>query len=340
MENLRLLQGTKINDFDPKPKKFIRTYRQRANYTVGGDLYNRKYTFNLQKNYGLLKKQFVKVTIDIAAVTKGIDPFGTSIFSLSELKVDGLVIQRLNNYLLESKIALLKDTPLGVKIDNGLVAVIAPGNHIIYVPLLWFFSEREEYFTSEGQVSVSLTTGANAAEMGLNGVINSIVDVELISHYDQVNNNTEQIKLKEGLDMFKEDSTTVIVGQTSAKVLLRCEYKVKNLHMLLRSTIGDKDYQINNVLLESNLGTSVEIDKNTNYSFLDNNLSSDYSTSFTLNFGSNDYNEDFVTFEDSMTPTFVTVNFDAIVGADAVLHIMSEYKTKIEYSGGVAYSHA
>lgn len=347
MEALSLLTNdSKVNDYNPKPKKILKSFRQYPSYSTGG-VYNRRDTFQLQKNKGHLKHQFIKITVSLSDFAEALEPWGTSIIKEISLNSSSGPIQTLTNHLIESKIALLKDTPLGNKIESGLLkGLTTDGTYTITLPLFWFFSERGEHLAtsthSSEQFSVSLLTGSDELDMSIYATVNSL-SFELISMYEEVV-SSDMLLIKNpthATNLFQEDTLDLPIGTTQIRLLLRCPYKVFHLHFLVRDVTGLTDYEITNVRLDGPLGYLLELNKDTNYTLTNDNESCDYTTSFTVKFGdkSDQYNStEYITFGDSMTPTYATITFDTIL-YESKLYAMSEYRTVIKTTNGMVSSH-
>lgn len=300
-----------------------------------GQIYNRRDTFKIHKNRGLIKQFFVKITADLTVVSC-LDYFGTNLFKRIALSNNMSVIDESSGDLINGRISLLENTPLKKNIENGLNQVgIATGINIVTVPLFFSFSDQNESLTTSykntDNLTVVLETQSSAADIGLNGTVNSL-KLELITVYDEVGNNGIYKPLTHGTTMFQEDNITVPTGQTSGRVLLKCPGKVINTYFFGLSSSGLVRREINGVNLEGPNGYLLETEQGFNYS-LTSNTAQDYDDCYTLNFGSHvsSYeSNDYTIYVDSCSPTYAVVDLGKTYGSDTVIKIISEYKVSLE----------
>lgn len=324
-----------------------------------GDVYNSEHVFKLEKNLGKIKNQFIEVTVNITtdvAPIVAIKPFGSSIFQLFSLNSSSGPLQSYSNYLLESRIALLKDTPLGNKINAGQIDEFvedATQDYRIRLPLMWFFTDLEtEFFTntknSNEEYFLYLLSNKNKESMGLGTGIISVnsISVKLITNSIKLPVEEMQINktLKSGYNSFNEQSVDLVLGDSTASLPLSCLYKTFATHFIIKGNDGTSEYKINKIVIKGPKGYYREITDKTNYSLWNNNnfYSEDLTTSFSVFFGSrNDgYDtENYICYDPQTTPYTVELEFDTIFTASgAVLHCVSEYHTKFVTENGMIYS--
>ncbi len=336
------------------PKKILRTVTEYPQF-ISPDIYNAEHTFILQKNKGQLKQQFLEATINITtgAVPKSILHFGTAICKRIDLMAQVGPIQTLTPQLIESKIALLEGTPLGNKINNGLVdkfELSTAFDYVVTLPLMWFFSDTvSEFFTTttndKEQFTVRVMTNDSMASMGLGLGVTSVnsISFKLISRYDQVTPAlmTSDKALTDAYDLYQEKTTDLEQGSTSVTFQLLCPYRVFYNHFRIVGNNGYKDYTINSVEIKGPFGVVMDLNHQTNYSLSSTETSEDYTTSFSIPYGSRTAgydSPDYITFDDTMMPTYATLTFAEILEAGgAKLYCMSEYRTKLITSSGMVH---
>jgi len=331
MENLSLIESV----YGQKPKSSKFTYKQTADNSIG-QTYNRIDTFKIQKNRGAIKQFFVKITADLTVVSC-MDFFGTNLFRRISLNNNTSVLEESSGDLINSRISLLEGLPLKTSIENGLnqSSISTATDNIVFVPLFFSFSDKNQSLTSSykniDNLTITLETQSSAANIGLNGSVN-VLRLELITIYEELNNNALYLPLKSGTTLFQEDTITITAGQRYGRVLLKCPGKVINTHFLAVSSNGLVRREIYGVNLEGPNGYLLETEQGFNYA-LTNTITQDFNDCYSLIFGSHQSNyedNDYSVYVDSCSPTYATVDLLATYVSDTNVKIISEYKISYE----------
>lgn len=151
---------------------------------------------------------------------------------------------------------------------------------------------------------------------------------ELYSYYKQFKDYVPK-PISNTYDRFLEETTKVPSGASSVRVLLKCPSEVFYLHFYLLNDSAGSD-QITSVKLEGPSSELFDLHYAMNY-LLSSDDSMDNSSVFSIPFGPRHGEGDFITFGQSMSPTYATVTFPPS-GSNRTLYAQSEFRSKI--SGG------
>lgn len=345
----------------PTQKYSNSTKRQYVSYK-NGDVYNAEHIFKLEKNLGQIKNQFIKISISITTDKKDIPinfirPFGSSIIKTYELNSSSGILHSYSNLLLESRLALLKNTPLGNKIDSGQISefiqgVISPTTetYTVTLPLMWFFTDtKNDFFTNSVNTNenyfMRFITNDSMVNMGLGTGFISVnsISIDLINECITLpiaQMNTLSFPTN-GYSSFNEGPVNLPYLSTSAKISLKCIYKTFATHFIIKGNDGSSEFKIKSVTIRGPKGYHREITDTTNYSLWNNNnfYSQDLSTSFSVFFGSRYDNydtENYICYDPQSTPYEAEIEFDEIyTGGSAILYCISEYHTKFTVSNNM-----
>lgn len=326
------------------------TYTQLYSFK-SGDNESSEHNFTLQKNKGHLKQQFLDVTVNltVGVGSTGLMYIGASFFKAIRLRSTSSIIQTLTDNLMESRLALLKDTPLGIKIKNGLLknTDLVTGENNFRIPLMWFFSEKSnDYLTnsynSDETITVEALVNDSIAKMGFGPAITAVnsLKVKLINEYIKVpaDKMPSMKPINNSYDLFNEcNACLVAAGETSIEVPLKCGFKVFLVHFRMKLPTLYQDYSINKVVIKGSDGYYREVNSKSNYSLSDNVVSEDLTTSFSVPFGSrldNYETKNYITFDPSKQVYTATVYFKTLPVGGALLYIISEHHTRVIENDG------
>jgi hypothetical protein len=362
MQSFSLIKNALMQEIDsnaveiqpPKPlKNTLKTLVKISNPKnfSTGVLYNKRFTFDIPKEYDNLSQLYIKATLSTNSTASTVETYLAAKL-LREINLrtkQGTILQTILPFYTHMRIDEIYGSELYNCIAQGTEPDItfASGSPTCFIPLFYFFSES--LYTSLSTRSlepleIECLTNFDKGTMGLSVDLTSAT-FELYALYHDENTSSaitdKSYTLKHDIpkhlygsyNIFQEDSQVVLATSTTARLLLRCPFPLFALHASLvaadstrtliktmKLTVGgveilNMDYRIN----YQNFGN--------HNSFLENGTTSYF---FSRN-KARDADSGLIVFSKSMFPCYLDVTFDALA-ADSTLNIFEEIRTHFEIS--------
>ncbi len=348
-----------------------------------GTVYSRRLTHDISRTYDNLAQLYIKFDIVATpaefdfSVKEG---FAAKILSQIILRTkQGVILQTISpEYTLMRIDELSGSSSSFQRISVGLdpddsfstiapPAIVTSGTCTVYLPLFMFFSEGVTNFLNTRmleQLVLDVQIAPDNASMGIVELnegdfpppaITSIT-MTVYSTYHDVNTSSiipsQPFSRKPGVpkslvlsyNTFYEEDTLLVVGQSSARLLLRNNQALFNVHSFIRSNSDTTRVKINTITI-SVVGHEIvrELPLELNYTKYSEDRGYIDSEAYSYWFSeceSRLYDSGLITFnsDDSMFPVFLTVTFDPLSASETfpeetwTLKVFSEYRTNHEVS--------
>jgi hypothetical protein len=357
-------------------KNTLFTRKSRAHKKLyGGDIFEQVGICSLTKENNNLSQIKCKINLTVAAAhvsELAVEPYlATRIFKELSLKTkSGVELQRMIPEYTTMRIDEISGTPLHSRVARGLepstefvaAAPVSAVTTSLYLPLFFFFSDSVTNFLqtiSMEEVFIHYRTNDDATAFGITSATAftiSAMDFEFIAEYhdttessvkyelDFLKNPTVK-KIVNSYNIFEEDSVTLVSGQTTAKLLLRCPFPLYATHYSIISNTG-KRVRINTIKKRIGNEQQISFDSYFNYKMYakqNKAYAEDEAFSEWMNIYQNrDQLSGLITYSgsDNMNPTNLEITFEAIPATLTwKLLVFSEYCTEfnIDENGIVEY---
>jgi hypothetical protein len=314
-------------------------------------IYNKKFAFDIPREYDNLSQLYIKCTLSTGSVASTVETYlATRILSNISLQTkQGTVLQKITPAYSHMRIDEIYGSSLynciAPSLDPEVSSPFLTADPVVFVPLFLFMSES--VYTSLSTRSLEpleleCRINSSFAAMGLSADLTSATfELYALYHDENTSSNitdklyTEKPNIERSLygsyNIFQEDTITILSGQTSGRMLLRCPFPLFALHASLEAadasrnliktmklTVGgvvilDLDYRIN----YQNFGTA--------QSFLETGTTSYF---FSKN-KERDFDSGLIVFSRSMYPCYLDVTFDTL-SSDCTLNIFEEIRTHFD----------
>lgn len=342
MDRYALLNTKYINDDCSLRRTYIQTPSIYYGNAAPSDIYKKRFTFHIPTDYDGLYSMSIKCTLSTAGNNHNANIlFGTKIFKYIELRTRrGIVLGKLFPDYLYSKIDQLRGTLLGSNLEYAVNTdnIFDNTTVTVWVPLLFWFSEdislklRTRHIE---ELELYCEVADTKEDMGLAAELTA-ASYEL--HMDFLEKRKEEPftgGTTYGYDVYMEKQQTVANGTTSTVMELSCPYPIFTTTFKLTGANAN-DMMVNKFEIKT-MGRiwKTKYRKNvydmTGTSNLNNFYMSDgspltYKHTNIIDRVDCRKMKDFISFSDSMKPTYCTVeHVDPGVVDGATLSIFHEY---------------
>lgn len=361
MESFSLIDNALMSIIDknsqepPRPLDLKNTLKtlvtiQPLNTYSTGTIYNKKFTFDIPREYDNLSNLYIKCYLSTGSVTVTPETgFSPKIFKEVTLRTKkGTTLQTITPSYTGARLDSLYGSELYTAISVGLqpdgAGNFSDGIETCFVPLFFFFSEGLETSLNTRcleQLELECVTNDNTGLLGLGSTDLTSATFELFALYHDINNSskitdfsyTNKINVPKYLfgsyNCFQEDVTVISTGSTRARLLLRCPFPTFAIHVTLIANDSTQT-QINTLRLNIAGRDLVNLDYRINYQMYGFTSSFLESGTFTYFFSRNktrNSDSGLITFSKSMFPCYLDVTFPAL-SSDSSLIVLSEYRTQ------------
>lgn len=299
-------------------------------------IYSRRCSFDIDKNLGGLAQSWIKMVASTSDNTSSFNvPQGLNILQYVKLVGETGPIQTLDRVTLLARTDLLIGSGLYERLKPGIngigVADFSSGPVTYFVPLFWFFCDlKGDYLDTRNIKNLKIEVGTlpSREAMGMTQTLTSL-QIELFTYHVRPREYVHK-PISYSYDRYEEETISIAPNTTSVTFRLTCPYHVFYTHFYLfvNSTAGSN--QITSVEIDCPTGEMFNVHYGMNYMLSDYEDSVDGASVVSRKFGERHGNvKEFITFGQSMTPTYATVTFDSNSAAKT-LYTVSEYRSDIQ----------
>lgn len=369
MEVFNQMHNTLIKNIDAmsvdpqveKPQKnTLKTFVKLGEITrTTGSIYNQKMSFELKREYDNLSMLFIKNTLANGGnADTPSNMFGTKIYKKIRLSTRrGTVLQEITPTYTQLRIGQLKGSQLYEKLEDSVKikgSFTSGNNPTVITPLFLFCSEDSTTFLSTRlyeNLVLELETNTGTSEMGLSELL-TLLKIEVYGLFFDTNTSssvTDQLNtIKPGIprqivgsfNIFYEDDVSIINGQTSAKLLLRCPHPTFCLQAQI-TDLQDANIQIDRIKMSFANRTFLDLDYSMNYQFFGSQQGFIPANGFSYFFNKQkkrNVDSGLITFSKEMSPCIIEYFF--VSNGNYTIKTMCEYRTnyKVDETGFISLS--
>jgi len=369
MEVFNLLNNTLIKKIDatavdpvmPKPlKNTLKTFVKLGTITrTTGSIYNQKLSIPIGREYDGLSMLYIKNTVANGGnADTPSNMFGTKIYKKIRLTTRrGTTLQEITPTYSQLRIGQLKGSQLYEKLEDSVKikgSFTTGADPTVITPLFLFCSEDTTTFLSTRlyeNLTLELETNTGTFEMGLSELL-TFLKIELYGLFFDTNTSssiTDQLNtVKPGVprqimgsfNIFYEDDISIVNGQTSAKLLLRCPHPTFCLQAQITDN-QDANLQISRVVMTFANRVFLDLDYTMNYQFFGSQQGFIPANGFSYFFSKEKkrhVDSGLITFSKQMSPCIIEYFF--VSNGDYTIKTMCEYRTnyKVDDTGFISLS--
>lgn len=341
MDRYALLNTKYIDDESSLEQTYIQTPNMYYGARPKTDIFGTKFAFHIPNDYDGLFSMSIRCTLSTSGDNSNIAPYlGTRIFKNIELRTRrGIVIGRLFPEYIYSRIDQLFPTTLGkgLYISSNTNESFDNNTVDVWVPLFFWFTEdismklRTRYLEP---LELYCEVADTYVTMGLDVTLSSATFELHMNFLEKRNEEPFVGGTFYGYDIYMENQEAISSGTTSKDMFLTCPYPIFTSTFKLTSTDNQSEVEINK--FEMKTLARIWLTKYRQYMYDLTDFSNDknfyivdgsplsYKYTDMINRKDTKTMKNFMSFSDSMKPTYCHVEFDD-PGQDAVLSCFHEY---------------
>jgi hypothetical protein len=300
-------------------------------------IFNRRYVFEVPKNYGYLSSVFIKTTLTCTGDNTDVqDRLGSRIYKDIQLQTrrgPNCLMQVCPDYI-NGRLDSLNNQILFDSIGQSMEPDVTFDNTSVttFTPVPFFISESGSLALPTDyveQLQVLAITADSADDMGLPSDTLTVLTCTMIMvswTLEQYNYRPQVLPVH---NVYYEPALALDTSSTSDFMYLTCSRQVFNMCMVIRNA-NQEYHRINSFRLESNGQTLIPtMDRRINYEFKDSSGATENNTTGTYSFWFTKTKDRLRVFGsgmnlDGLEPLRLTVNYDSI-GAGYSLYVYFEY---------------